>query len=71
MNFVNFGETPFNEVWNAVVHEAERLGTGVASCQLIGFVPRRAFEQAPDFFSRAEHFDSSRILEVRIAQLLK
>lgn len=71
INFVNFAETRFNEVWDAVVQEAARLGTTVASSQLIGFVPRRAFDQAPDFFRRAENFDESRVLETRIAQLLK
>ncbi len=71
MNFVNFAGTPFDQVWDAVVEEAALLGTGVASSQLIGFLPRRAFEQAPDFFRRAENFQESRILEVRIAQLLK
>jgi len=71
MNFVNFSETPFDQVWDAVVREAVRLGTSVASSQLIGFVPLRAFEQAPAFFKRAENFEESRILEARIAQLLK
>jgi glutamate formiminotransferase/glutamate formiminotransferase/formiminotetrahydrofolate cyclodeaminase len=71
INFVNFGKTSFNDVWDAVVQEAARLGTGVASSQLVGFVPRRAFEQAPGFFHRAENFDESRVLEIRIAQLLK
>jgi glutamate formiminotransferase len=71
MNFVNFAETPFDKVWDAVVQEATLLGTTIASSQLIGFVPRRAFEQAPDFFKRADNFDESRILENRIAQLLR
>jgi glutamate formiminotransferase len=71
MNFVNFAETPFDKVWDAVVQEATLLGTTIASSQLIGFVPRRAFERAPDFFKRADNFDESRILENRIAQLLK
>jgi glutamate formiminotransferase len=71
INFVNFAETQFHEVWDAVVQEAVRLGTSVASSQLVGFVPRRAFEQAPEFFQRAENFDESRVLETRIAQLLK
>jgi glutamate formiminotransferase len=71
MNFVNFAETPFDQVWDAVVHEAALLGADVKSSQLIGFVPHRAFELAPDFFRRAENFDESRILETRIAQLLK
>ena len=71
MNFVDFAQTSFDQVWDAVVHEAALRGTSVSSSQLIGFVPRRAFEQAPDFFKRAENFDESRILETRIAQLLK
>jgi glutamate formiminotransferase len=71
INFVNFVETPFDQVWAAVVDEAARLSAGVASSELIGFIPRRAFDQAPEFFRRAENFDESRILENRIAQLLK
>jgi glutamate formiminotransferase len=71
MNFVNFAETRFDQVWDAVVQQAALLATSVRSSQLIGFVPRRAFEQAPDFFRRAENFEESRILEVRIAELLK
>ena len=71
INFTNFEQTPFDEIWTAVSREAARLRTGVASSQLIGFVPRRAYEQAPGFFERAENFDQSRILENRIAQLLK
>ncbi len=71
MNFVNFSQTPFNQVWDMVAEEAARLGTSVASSQLIGFVPRRAFEQAREFFRRADNFDESRVLEIRIAQLVK
>jgi glutamate formiminotransferase len=71
MNFVNFAETPFDQVWDAVAREADRLGTRVAFSQLIGFIPRRAYVQASEFFLRAENFDESRILENRIAQLVK
>ncbi len=51
--------------------EAARLGTAIRSSQLIGFIPRRAFELAPDFFRRAENFDESRIMETRIEQSLQ
>jgi len=70
INFVRFAKTSFNDVWAAVVAEAAQLGTSVASSQLIGFVPRRAYEQAPAFFERAENFNESRVLETRIAELL-
>jgi glutamate formiminotransferase len=71
MNFVNFSETPFDRIWDSVAQEAARLGTSVASSQLIGFVPQGAYEQAPTFFEHAENFDQSRVLENRIAQLIK
>jgi glutamate formiminotransferase len=71
INFTNFAETPFDEIWTTISREAARLGTSVASSQLIGFVPQRAYEQAPGFFEHAENFDQSRVLENRIAQLLK
>jgi glutamate formiminotransferase len=71
INFVDFVHTSFDDVWDGVVQEAARLGASIRSSQLIGFVPRRAFEQAPQFFERAENFDESRVLETRIAQLIK
>jgi glutamate formiminotransferase len=67
MNLTNFAETPLDQVYAAICEEAERWGTSVESSQLIGFIPRRAYEMAPEFFRRAENFDESRILEVRIA----
>jgi glutamate formiminotransferase len=53
------------------VREAERLGTKAVSTELIGFVPRRAFDLAPEFFRRTEKFDESRILEARIESLTR
>jgi glutamate formiminotransferase len=70
INFVNFAETSFDDVWDAVATEAARLGTSVVSSEIVGFVPQRAFERAPQFFERAENFDASRVLETLIAQLL-
>jgi glutamate formiminotransferase len=64
MNFTNFAATPLDRVYAAVCEEAE-----VASCQLVGFIPRHAFEMFPDFFARAENFDQSRVIETRIATM--
>ncbi len=66
MNLVNFAETPLENLFQAIQQEAERLGTRVNSCELIGFIPRAAFEKAPEFFRRAGNFDESRIIEHRI-----
>lgn len=69
MNLTNFEEIPLNSVYDRIIEEAANLGAGLASSQLIGFVPRRAFDMAPEFFLRAENFSPSRILEDRIAEL--
>jgi glutamate formiminotransferase len=63
MNLTNFAETPLEEVFRAIEREATLAGTAVESCELIGFVPQRAFESAPAFFQRAANFEESRIIE--------
>lgn len=69
MNLTNITAIPLDRVYAAVCEEADRLGAGVRSCQLVGFVPRRAYELAPEFFQRVENFDASSVLENRIQQL--
>jgi glutamate formiminotransferase len=69
MNLTNFAETPLEQVFDAIAAAARRHGTEAAAGEIIGFVPRRAYEMAPEFFQRAENFEESRILENRIAEL--
>ncbi|MGH9558034.1 MAG: glutamate formimidoyltransferase [Bryobacteraceae bacterium] len=69
MNLTNFAETPLDRVYAQISEEAQRGGVKIRSRQIVGFVPRGAFEMAPDFFTRAENFEESRILETRIATI--
>jgi len=71
MNLTNFAETPLNRVFEAIASTARELGTEAGAGEIIGFIPRRAYEMAPEFFQRAENFEESRILETRIAELLR
>jgi len=71
MNLTNYAEIPLEGLYETVRQEATRLGTAIAGSELIGFVPRQAYEMAPFFFRRARGFDESRIVETRIAQLLE
>ncbi len=71
MNLTNFAAIPLDDLYTAVETEAARLGTAIAESELIGFIPRAAFEQSPAFFRRIRGFDESRIIEVRIGQLLQ
>ncbi len=70
MNLTNFAATSLDDLYAAVEAEAARLGTVIAETELIGLIPRAAFEQAPAFFRRTRGFDESRIIESRIGQLL-
>jgi glutamate formiminotransferase len=71
MNLINFAETPLDRVYDAISNAARELGTEAVAGEIIGFIPRRAYEMAPEFFRRAENFSESRILETRIAELLR
>jgi glutamate formiminotransferase len=70
MNLTNFAETPLYLLYEMIAAVAHRMGTEVAAGEIIGLIPRRAYEMAPEFFEKAENFTESRILEARIAELL-
>jgi glutamate formiminotransferase len=69
MNLTNYAEIPMNRLYAALEETARALGTTVLDSQLVGFVPRRAYEMAQEFFDRAENFEQSRVIETRIAGL--
>ena len=71
MNLVDFEHTPLDRVYDAISSAARELGTEAVAGEIIGFVPRRAYEMAPEFFRHAQNFSESRILETRIAELLR
>jgi glutamate formiminotransferase len=71
MNLTNFAETPLDRVYDTIAAAAREYGTEAVAGEIIGFIPRRAYEMAPDFFRHAENFSESRILETRIAELLR
>ena len=71
MNLTNFAETPLNRVYDAIAAAAREAGTEAVAGEIIGFIPRRAYEMAPEFFRHAANFTESRVLETRIAELLR
>ncbi len=71
MNLTNFEQTPLDRVYETIAADARKHGTEATAGEIIGFIPRRAYEMAPEFFHRAENFSESRILEARIAELLR
>jgi glutamate formiminotransferase len=71
MNLVDFMNTPLDRVYQTIASLAREQGTDATAGEIIGFIPRRAYEIAPEFFRKAKNFAESRILETRIAELLR
>jgi glutamate formiminotransferase len=69
MNLTDFENTPLDLLFETIESEAQRLGASIASSEIVGLVPRRAFEMAPRFFERAENFRPGVILEDRLAAI--
>src|SRR5215472_13852597 len=67
MNLTDFEETPVHRVFEAVKREAARYGVLPTSSEIVGLIPKKALEQAAEWFLQVENFDSSLILENRLA----
>jgi glutamate formiminotransferase / formiminotetrahydrofolate cyclodeaminase len=67
MNLTDFEQTPMARVFEVVKREAARYGVVPLSSEIIGLIPKKALEQAAEWFLQVENFDSSMILENRLA----
>jgi glutamate formiminotransferase / formiminotetrahydrofolate cyclodeaminase len=70
MNLTDFEQTPIHRVFELVRREAERYGVAPASSEIVGLIPKKALEQAAEWFLQVENFDSSLILENRLAAVM-
>lgn len=71
MNLTDFEQTPVARVFETVKREAARYGVMPLSSEIIGLIPKKALECAAEWFLQIEHFDSSLILENRLAEVLR
>ena len=67
MNLTDFEQTPLHRVFEAVKSEAGRYGASPQSSEIVGLIPKKALEQSAEWFLQIENFDSSLILENRLA----
>jgi glutamate formiminotransferase/formiminotetrahydrofolate cyclodeaminase len=67
MNLTDFEQTPIARVFEFVKREAARYGVQPVSSEIVGLIPKKALEQAAEWFLQVENFDSSMILENRMA----
>src|ERR1700719_3275761 len=70
MNLTDFEQTPIHRVFEFVKREAARYGVGPVSSEIVGLIPKKALEQAAEWFLQVENFDSSLILENRLAAVM-
>jgi glutamate formiminotransferase / formiminotetrahydrofolate cyclodeaminase len=70
MNLTDFEQTPVHRVFEFVKREAARYGVIPVSSEIVGLIPKRALEQAAEWFLQVENFDSSLILENRLTAVM-
>jgi glutamate formiminotransferase / formiminotetrahydrofolate cyclodeaminase len=70
MNLTDFEQTPIHRVFEFVKREAARYGVTPVSSEIVGLIPKLALEQAAEWFLQVENFDSSLILENRLAGVM-
>jgi len=70
MNLTDFEQTPVHRVFEMVKREAQRYGVMPVSSEIVGLIPKKALEQAAEWFLQVENFDSSLILENRLAAVM-
>jgi glutamate formiminotransferase / formiminotetrahydrofolate cyclodeaminase len=70
MNLTDFEQTPIGRVFEHVKREAARYGVMPLSSEIVGLIPKKALEQAAEWFLQVENFDSSMILENRLSAVM-
>ncbi len=69
MNLTDYEQTGIGQVFDAVHAQAARYGVAIATSEIIGLVPRRAFNEAAATLLRCENFTPARVLEDRLEAL--
>ena len=70
MNLTDFEQTPIARVFEFVKREAARYGAIPVFSEIVGLIPKKALEDAAEWFLQVENFDSSLILENRLAAVM-
>jgi len=70
MNLTDTDQTPIARVFEFVKREAARYGVLPQSSEIVGLIPKKALEDAAEWFLQIENFDSSLILENRLAAVM-
>ena len=69
MNLTNYRVTSIQQAVAAIRGEAERWGADIASCEIIGLLPRDALTAAEAIAFKVENYSVERVLEYRLRRL--
>ncbi len=67
MNLLNYNVTSLQQVYEAVKREAAKFETEIAGTEIVGLVPRAAFDNDSEYAQRLENSSKERILESRLS----
>ena len=70
MNLTDTVQTPIARVFEYVKREAARYGVMPVSSEIVGLIPKKALEDAAEWFLQVENFNSSLILENRLTAVM-
>ncbi len=70
MNLTDTDQTPIARVYEYVKREAARYGVMPLSSEIVGLIPKKALEDAAEWFLQIENIESSLILENRLAAVM-
>lgn len=71
MNLTDFERTSLRTVFDAVKNEAAHRGVTIAASEIIGLVPKRAFDSCPPSYLQLENFSPSQVFENRLQAALE
>ena len=69
MNLTDFEQTSLARVYEFVKREAARFGVHPVSSEIVGLIPKKALEDAAEWYLQVENFNSSMILENRLSAM--
>ena len=69
MNLTDFEQTSIARVFEFVKREAARYGISPVSSEIVGLIPRKALEDAAEWYLQVENFSPSMILENRLSAM--
>ena len=72
MNLVNYEDTSIYVVYEMIKTLAERYGTHVVGCELVGLAPAKALIDCAEFYLKLENFDCKKqMMEYHIIDMME